>query len=102
MGNNRSSPAKVFRRKRTKADRKDRRWRINMKSLKERETADLRLCHACNAEVRILTDKYCRRCGARQIHGTEDTGRLQNDQTDSYITPHIDPTSDTAHSPLPN
>jgi len=69
-----------------------------MKSLKERETADLRLCHACNVEVRKLTDKYCRRCGARQIHDTE---RLQNDQPDSYITPHIDPISETADSSLP-
>jgi len=69
-----------------------------MKSLKERETAGLRLCHACNVEVRILTDKYCRRCGARQIHDTE---RLNNNQLDSSVTPHIDPISETSAAPLP-
>ena len=62
-----------------------------MKSIEERETASLKLCHACSGEVRKLTDKYCRRCGARQIPDTE---RLYNDQPDSPITSHMEPISE--------
>ncbi len=54
-----------------------------MGSIEEKETANLKLCHACNVEVRQITDKYCRRCGARQIH---DTDRLFDDTMDPYIT----------------
>lgn len=70
-----------------------------MQSLEERGTAGLKLCHACNVEVRNLTDKYCRRCGARQIH---DTDRLYNDQSDSPIMPRMEPTAETAASSPPH
>jgi hypothetical protein len=66
-----------------------------MQSLEERGTTGLKLCHACNCEVRNLTDKFCRRCGARQIHDTE---RLCNDPPDSSMTPHMDPISEAAPS----
>jgi hypothetical protein len=69
-----------------------------MKSFEERETAGLKLCHACNVEVRKLTDKYCRRCGARQIHDTE---RLSLEQADSSIAPHLDPIPETVATSLP-
>jgi hypothetical protein len=67
-----------------------------MQSIEERERTGLKLCHACNFEVRNLTDKFCRRCGARQIHDTE---RLYNDPPDPSITPHMDPVAETgSHS----
>jgi hypothetical protein len=45
-----------------------------------------------------LTDRFCRRCGARLIH---DTDRLYDDPTDSPITPHMDPISEIVARPLP-
>ncbi len=63
-----------------------------MKRIEDKETACLKFCHACNVEARNVTDRFCRRCGARQIH---DTDRLYNDPPDSPIMPHMDPISET-------
>jgi hypothetical protein len=46
---------------------------IDMKILEERETASFKFCPACDAELRKVTDNYCRRCGASQ---NTITGRL--------------------------
>lgn len=69
-----------------------------MKRMEDRETAGFKFCHACNVEVWNLTDRFCRRCGARQIH---DTDRLYNDPPDSSIAPHMDPVSETVARLLP-
>jgi len=53
---------------------------IDMKSIEERETASFNFCPACSAELRKATDKYCRRCGARQ---NTITGRLFDDHPPS-------------------
>src|SRR4030095_14724450 len=55
----------------------------DMKSLEECETAGFKLCPACSAELRKATDKYCRRCGARQ---KPVTGGLYNPQQTSSVT----------------
>jgi len=69
-----------------------------MQSYEEREITGVKLCHACNVEVRNLNDKFCRRCGARQIHDTEP---LYNEQPDPSITPHMDPMSAPASASPP-
>jgi hypothetical protein len=56
---------------------------IDMKSLEECETAGLKFCPACRAELRKATDNYCRRCGARQ---KTVTGGLDNAQQTSSVT----------------
>jgi hypothetical protein len=43
---------------------------IVIDSIEERETKGLKFCHACKAEAQKMTDKFCRRCGARQIFDT--------------------------------
>lgn len=67
-----------------------------MKRMEDRETAGLKFCHACNAEARNVTDRFCRSCGARQIY---DTDRLYDDPPDSSITPQMDPISETVAPP---
>jgi hypothetical protein len=69
-----------------------------MKRMEDKETVCLKFCHACNVEARNVTDRFCRRCGARQIH---DTGQLYNDPPNSSITPNIGPISETATPPQP-
>jgi hypothetical protein len=67
-----------------------------MKRMEDKETAGLKFCHACNVEARNVTDRFCRRCGARHIH---DTDRFYNDPPDSPITPHMDQISETVAPP---
>ena len=62
-----------------------------MQSIENRNTSDLKVCHACNVEVRKLTDKFCRRCGARQIHDTE---RLNEEHSDSSFSPYMESVSE--------
>jgi hypothetical protein len=45
-------------------------FEITMDSVEERETKGLKFCYVCRAEARKTTDKFCRRCGARQIFDT--------------------------------
>ena len=66
-----------------------------MKRMEDREIVSLRFCHACDVEARYVTDRFCRRCGARHIHDAE---RLYNDPPDSSITPSMDPISETVAS----
>jgi hypothetical protein len=69
-----------------------------MERMEDRETAGLKFCHACNVEARNVTDRFCRRCGARHIYDTE---RLYDDPLDSPSTPHTDPISETVVHPRP-
>ena len=69
-----------------------------MERMEDGETAGLKFCHACNVEVWNVTDRFCRRCGARQIY---DTDRLYDGPPDSSITPHMDPISETVVHPQP-
>jgi len=69
-----------------------------MKRMEDREIVSLKFCHACNVEARYVTDRFCRRCGARLIHEAE---RLYNDPPDSPITPHMEPISETVAPPQP-
>jgi hypothetical protein len=69
-----------------------------MKRMEDREIVSLKFCHACNVEARNVTDRFCRRCGARHIHDAE---RLYNDPPDSSIAPHMDPISETVAPPQP-
>jgi hypothetical protein len=63
-----------------------------MKRMEDKEKVGLKFCHACNVEARNVTDRFCRRCGARHIH---DTDRLNNDPPDSSVTSHMDRMSET-------
>ena len=63
-----------------------------MKRIEDKEIAGLKICHACNAVARNVTDRFCRRCGARQI---QEADRLYNDPPDSSITPPTDLISET-------
>ena len=69
-----------------------------MKRMEDKEIVSLKFCHACNVEARYMTDRFCRRCGARHIHDAE---RLYNDPPDSSIAPHMDPISETVAPPQP-
>jgi hypothetical protein len=45
-------------------------YEMTVEDIEERETTGLKFCHVCKAEARKPTDKFCRRCGARQIFDT--------------------------------
>jgi hypothetical protein len=69
-----------------------------MEGMENRETAGLKFCHACNVEARNVTDRFCRRCGARHIYDTE---RIYDDPPESHSTPNTGPIFETVVQPQP-
>lgn len=67
-----------------------------MERMEDKETAGLKFCHACNVEARNVTDRFCRRCGARHIY---DTDRLYDDPPDAPSTRPMGPISETVVHP---
>jgi hypothetical protein len=60
-----------FEERRTWAEMYTRQHERAIERIEDRETRGFKFCHVCQAEARKTTDKFCRRCGARQIYDTE-------------------------------